>query len=142
MGIASVSESIEDMIAAAFYEAYRCDPQRTRQRVFLAGGNEQRVTVIEDQAAEHGPKIPVPIDYIHVSGYIGNAACGFVIEDRFGITGARWSPDGAELILKLGAVVVNGNLGDDMNYYKERYGSEHRHACYDEDTIERLDLAA
>jgi hypothetical protein len=28
-------------------------------------------------------------------------ACRFVIEDRFGITGARWSPDGAEVILKL-----------------------------------------
>ena len=26
-------------------------------------------------------------------------ACRFVIEDRFGITGARWSPDGAEAIL-------------------------------------------
>ena len=25
-------------------------------------------------------------------------ACRFVIEDRFGITGARWSPDGAEVI--------------------------------------------
>jgi hypothetical protein len=28
-------------------------------------------------------------------------ACRHVIEDRFGITGARWSPDGAEDILKL-----------------------------------------
>ena len=48
-------------------------------------------------------------------------ACRFVIEDRFGITGARWSPDGAEVILKLRAVVVNGDLDDYMNYYKERY---------------------
>jgi hypothetical protein len=39
-------------------------------------------------------------------------ACRFVIEDRFGITGARWSPDGAEDILKLRAVVVNGDRGD------------------------------
>jgi hypothetical protein len=43
-------------------------------------------------------------------------ACRFVIEDRFGITGARWSPDGAEDILKLRAVVVNGDLDDYMNY--------------------------
>ena len=48
-------------------------------------------------------------------------ACRFVIEDRFGITGARWSPDGAEVILKLRAVVVNGDLDDYMNYYKKRY---------------------
>ena len=45
-------------------------------------------------------------------------ACRFVIEDRFGITGARWSPDGAETILKLRAVVVNGDLDDYMSYYK------------------------
>ena len=69
-------------------------------------------------------------------------ACRFVIEDRFGITGARWSPDGAEVILKLRAVVVNGDLDDYMRYYKERYRSEHHLARYDEDTIERLNLAA
>jgi len=43
-------------------------------------------------------------------------ACRFVIEDRFGITGARWSPDGADVILKLRAVVVNGDLDDYMTY--------------------------
>ncbi len=52
-------------------------------------------------------------------------ACRFVIEDRFGITGARWSPGGAEVILKLRAVVVNGDLDDYMNYYKHRYRDEH-----------------
>jgi len=228
---ASVTESIEDMIAAAFDEAGRRDPERVRQRVFLVDGNKQQITAIEAQAAERGLKVPVLIDYIHVSGYIGKAAaalhpgdpaaagqwadgqllrvlhgrakavaatlasvaakarasprkrgldltdvdravtylmnnhqhmrygkalekgwpiatgmiegaCRFVIEDRFGITGARWSPDGAEVILKLRAVVVNGDLGDYMNYYKERYRSEHHLARYDEDTIERLNLAA
>ena len=69
-------------------------------------------------------------------------ACRFVIEDRFGITGARWSPDGAEVILKLRAVVVNGDLGAYMNYYKERYRAEHHLARYDPATIERLNLAA
>jgi hypothetical protein len=228
---ASVTESIEDMIAAAFDEADRRDPQRVRQRVFLVDGNKQQITAIEAQARERGLKVPVLIDYIHVSGYIGKAsaalhpgdpvtagqhadgqllrvlhgrakavaatlasvaaktranprkrhldladmdravtylnnnhahmkydkalekgwpiatgmiegACRFVIEDRFGITGARWSPDGAEVILKLRAVVVNGDLDDYMNYYKERYRSEHHLARYDEDTIDRLNLAA
>ena len=69
-------------------------------------------------------------------------ACRFVIEDRFGITGARWSPDGAEDILKLRAVVVNGDLNDYMRYYKTRYREEHHLARYDEDTIEHLNLAA
>ena len=219
------------MIAAAYDEAGRRDPQRTRQRVFLADGNKQQITAIQAQAEERGLKVPVLIDYIHVSGYLGKAAaalhpgnpaaagqradgqllrvlhgrakavaatlasvarktranprtrhpgltdmdravtcltnnqqhmkydkalangwpiatgmiegaCRFVIEDRFGITGARWSPDGAEVILKLRAVVVNGDLGDYMNYYKERYRAEHHLARYDADTIERLNLAA
>jgi len=228
---ASVTESIEDMIAAAYDEADRRDPQGARQRVFLVDGNKQQITAIEAQAKERGLKVPVLIDYIHVSGYIGKAAaalhpgdpaaagqwadgqllrvlhgrakavaatlasvarktrahprtrhldltdvdravtyldnnrqhmkydkalaagwpiatgmiegaCRFVIEDRFGIAGARWSPDGAETILKIRAVVVNGDLGDYMRYYKERYRAEHHLARYDEDTIDRLNLAA
>ena len=71
---ASVTESIEDMIAAAYDEADRRDPQRVRQRVFLVDGNKQQITAIESQAGERGLKVPVLIDYIHVSGYIGKAA--------------------------------------------------------------------
>jgi hypothetical protein len=63
---ASVTESIEDMIAAAFDEAGRRDPQRVRQRVFLVGGNKQQITAIKAQAEERGLKVPVLIDYIHV----------------------------------------------------------------------------
>jgi hypothetical protein len=69
-------------------------------------------------------------------------ACRFVIEDRFGITGARWSPDGAEDILKLRAVVVNGDLDDYMRYYKTRYREERYLTRYDEASIEHLNLAA
>ncbi len=228
---ASITESIGDMIAKAFDEADRRDPERVRQRVFLVDGNKQQITAIEDHARARGLKVPVLIDYIHVSGYIGKAsaalhpgdplaagqwadgqllrvlhgrakavaatlasvaaktranprtrhldladtdkavtyltnnhkhmkydkalaagwpiatgmiegACRFVIEDRFGITGARWSPDGAEDILKLRAVVVNGDLGDYMHYYKERYRDERHLARYDPPTIEHLGFAA
>jgi hypothetical protein len=71
---ASVTESVEDMIASALGEAGRRDPQRARQRVFLVDGNKQQITAIEAQAGERGLKGPVLIDYIHVSGYIGQAA--------------------------------------------------------------------
>jgi hypothetical protein len=228
---ASVTESIEDMTGAALDEAGRRDPGRLRQRVFLVDGNKQQLTAIEDHARARGLKVPVLIDYIHVSGYIGKASaalhpgdpvlagqwadgqllrvlhgrtkavaaalasvarktrasprkknpdladvdravtylsnnqqhmkydralekgwpiatgliegsCRYVIEDRFGITGARWSPDGAEDILKIRAVVVNGDLDDYMAYYKDRYRDEHHLTRYDDDTIERLGLAA
>jgi hypothetical protein len=228
---ASVTESIEDMIAAALDEADRRDPDRIRQRIFLADGNKQQLAAIAAQAEERGLKVPVLIDYIHVSGYIGKASaalhpggpvlagqwadgqllrvlhgrakavaatlasvaakarvnprkrhldltdvdkavtyltnnhmhmrydkalvsgwpiatgliegsCRFVIEDRFGITGARWSPQGAEDILKIRAIVVNGDLEAYMRYYKERYRDEHHLSRYDEATIENLNLAA
>src|SRR5216683_1301510 len=228
---ASITGDIPGTIGTAFDEADRRDPYRTRQRIFLVDGNKQQIAAIAACARDRGLKVPVFIDYIHVSGYIGKAAaalhpggpqaagqwadgqllrvlhgrakavaatlasvaaktrnsprtrhldltdagkavtyltnnhthmrydkalaagwpiatgmiegaCRFVIEDRFGITGARWSPDGAEVILKLRAVVVNGDLDDYMNYYKERYRAEHHLARYDEDTIDRLNLAA
>ncbi|HTQ94273.1 MAG TPA: hypothetical protein VMK84_32755, partial [Streptosporangiaceae bacterium] len=71
---ASVTDGIEDMIAAAYDEAGRRDPQRVRQRMFLAGGNKQQITAVEAQAGDRGLKVPVLIDYIHVSGYLGKAA--------------------------------------------------------------------
>ena len=228
---ASITDDIPAMIAKAFDEADRRDPQRVRQRVFLVDGNKQQITAIGDHARARGLKVPVLIDYIHVSGYIGKAAaalhpvdpvtagqwadgqllrvlhgrakavaatlksvaakarnsprtrhldladmdravtylennrehmrydralekgwpiatgmiegaCRFVIEDRFGITGARWSPDGAEDILKLRAVVVNGDLDAYMRYYKNRYREEHHLARYDPATIVDLPLTA
>ncbi len=228
---ASITGDIPAMIGKAFDEADRRDPQRVRQRVFLVDGNKQQITAISDHAKARGLKVPILIDYIHVSGYIRKAAaalhpgdpaatgqwadgqllrvlhgrakavaatlksvaaktranprtrhldladmdkavtylennrehmrydkalekgwpiatgmiegaCRFVIEDRFGITGARWSPDGAEDILKLRAVVVNGDLDDYIRYYKNRYRDEHHLARYDPATIENLPLTA
>ena len=228
---ASITEDIPAVIGRAFDEADRRDPQRTRQRVFLVDGNKQQITAIGDHARERGLKVPVLIDFIHVSGYLGKAAaalhpgdpvlagqwadgqklrvlhgrakavaatlasvaaktrenprtrhldltdmdkavtyldnnrehmrydkalasgwpiatgliegsCRYVIEDRFGITGARWSPDGAEDILKIRAVVVNGDLCDYMSYYKARYLEEHHLARYDPASIPDLGLAA
>ncbi len=71
---ASITEDIPAMIGKAFDEAGRRDPQRVRQRVFLVDGNKQQITAIGGHARERGLKVPVLIDFIHVSGYIGKAA--------------------------------------------------------------------
>ncbi len=228
---ASITEDIPAVIGRAFDEADRRDPHRTRQRVFLVDGNRQQITAIGGHASQRGLKVPVLIDFIHVSGYLGKAAsalhpgdpvlagqwadgqrlrvlhgrakavaatlasvaakaranprtrhldladvdkavtyldnnrehmrydkalasgwpiatgliegsCRYVIEDRFGITGARWSPDGAEDILKIRAVVVNDDLDDYMSYYKERYLQERHLARYDPASIPDLGLTA
>lgn len=227
---ASITDDVPAMIGRAFDEADRRDPQHARQRVFLVDGNKQQITAIGDHARKRGLKVPVLIDYIHVSGYIGRASaalhpgdpvaagqwadgqllrvlhgrakavaatlasvaaktranprtrhldltdmdkavtylnnnhkqmgydkalasgwpiatgliegsCRYVIEDRFGITGARWSPDGAEDILKIRAVVVNDDLDDYMSYYKERHLRERHLARYDPASIPDLRLA-
>jgi hypothetical protein len=226
---ASITESIEDMIGVAFNEAERRDPYGIRQRVFLVDGNKQQLTAIAEHARARGLKVPVFVDFIHVSGYLGKAAaalhpgdpqaarewadgqrlrvlhgrakavaatlasvaarararnsrldltdvdkavtyltnnhqhmrydkalaagwpiatgmiegaCRFVIEDRFGITGARWSPGGADVILKLRAVVVNGDLDDFMAYYKQRYLEDIHLTRYDPASIPGLGLTA
>jgi hypothetical protein len=226
---ASITDDIPAMIGVALDEADRRDPQRLRQRIFLVDGNKQQITAIADHAKARGLTVPILIDYLHVSGYLGKAAnclhpgnpaaagqwadgqllrilhgrakavaatlrsvaaktrdnprtahlaltdldkaatylennhqhmhydkalakgwpiatgliegaCRFVIEDRFGITGARWSPDGAEDILKLRAIVVNGDLDDYMNHYKKRYLQEHHLTRYDPTSIPDLGL--
>src|SRR3974377_1437435 len=60
---AAVPESIEDMIASAFDEADRRDPQRVRQRVFLVDGNKQKITAIEEHAKDRKQKGPVLLHY-------------------------------------------------------------------------------
>lgn len=77
-----------------------------------------------------------------IATWLIEGSCRYVIEDRFGITGARWSPDGADDILKIRAVVVNGDLDDYMSYYKNRCLRERHLARYDPASIPDLGLAA
>ena len=71
---ASITESIDSMVGAAFNEADRRDPEQVRQRVFLVDGNKQQLTAIAAHAEERSLKVPVFVDFIHVSGYLGKAA--------------------------------------------------------------------
>ena len=57
---ASVTESIEDMIAAAYDEADRRDPQRVRQRVFLVDGNKLADHRHREPGGRKGPEGPGP----------------------------------------------------------------------------------
>jgi hypothetical protein len=61
------------MIGQAFDEADRRDQSRARQRVFLVDGNKEQITAIGAHAAGRGLKVPVFVDFMHTSGYIGKA---------------------------------------------------------------------
>ena len=50
------------------------------------------------------------------SGLI-EGACRWLVKDRMEVTGARWSLDGAEAVLKLRALVGNGDFDDYFTYH-------------------------
>lgn len=50
-------------------------------------------------------------------------ACAHLVRDRFDITGARWSVDGAEAVLRLRSVRANGDWNAYFRYHKNQ---EHR----------------
>ena len=47
-------------------------------------------------------------------------ACRHIVKDRFDVTGARWSLDGAEAILKLRVVRSNGDFDDYWRFHLSR----------------------
>ncbi len=60
-------------------------------------------------------------------------ACRHLVKDRMDITGARWGLDGAEAILKLRALIINGDFDQ---YWAFHLRQEHKlvhHARYRDD---------
>ena len=50
-------------------------------------------------------------------------ACRHIVADRMDLTGARWSVDGAEAVLKLRAVRANGDFDD---YWRHHVAEERK----------------
>jgi len=57
-------------------------------------------------------------------------ACRHLVADRMAITGARWGLDGAEAILKLRAVIANGDFDRYWRYHLRREHERIHHARY------------
>jgi hypothetical protein len=70
----SITDPAASVIAAAFDEAQRRDPDHTRSWVALVDGNSHQIEVIRAEAAERGVRVPVLIDFVHVTEYIWDAA--------------------------------------------------------------------
>ncbi len=130
-------------VAAALASVARKTRASTRKRDRDPGlaDVDKAVTCLENNR-EHMKYDKALADGRPIATGLIEGSCRYVIEDRFGITGARWSPDGAEDILKIRAVVVNGDLDDYMTYYKARYLQERHLARYDPASIPDLGLAA
>lgn len=63
--------------------------------------------------------IALECGYPIASGVI-EGACRHLINDRLYITGARWSLDGAEAILRLRSLKSSGDLQDYWNFHKQQ----------------------
>jgi hypothetical protein len=62
-------------------------------------------------------------------------ACRYLVADRLGITGARWGLEGAEAILKLRAVIANGDFDPYWRYHLRKEHERVHHARYRESFI-------
>jgi hypothetical protein len=212
---ASVTDDIPAVIAAAFDEAERRDPQHERDRAVLIDGNNTQIQTVTAEAASRGITVTVVIDFIHVLEYLWKAAwsffgngepaagervadqarkilhsnsaqvaagirrrattygyspaeragagecaryldnkkdyldyatalrngwpiatgiiegaCRHIVKDKMDITGARRGLEGAEAILKLRAIITNGDFEDYWRYHLRREHERIHHAKY------------
>jgi hypothetical protein len=99
---ASVTDDIASVIAAGFDEATRRDPGHARDWVALVDGNATQIDAITDQAATRGVTVTILIDWLHVAGYLWNAAKTFFRTDTTaGMTLARaWVHERSRLVLQ------------------------------------------
>jgi len=106
----------------------------------LAGGAVQVAAGIRRRATRHGLDPPQRRNADRAADYLANkapyldyptalshgwpiatgvieGACRHLVKDRMDLTGARWSLDGAEAILKLRALRTNGDLDRYWNFH-------------------------
>jgi len=62
-------------------------------------------------------------------------ACRYIVKDRMDITGARWSVQGAEAVLKLRAVRANGDFNAYWQHHLAREHQRNHRSGYQNDTI-------
>lgn len=68
------------------------------------------------------------------SGVI-EGTCRYLVADRMDITGARWSLDGAEAVLKLRAVRANNDFDDYYNFHLDKERQRVHQARYANETL-------
>lgn len=80
-----------------------------------------------DRVAGYLANNAVYMDYPHalangwpIATGVIEGACRHLVKDRFDITGARWSPHGAEAVLKLRALIINGDFDTYWDYHQQR----------------------
>ena len=98
---ASVTDGIPTVIRAGFDEATRRDPGHHRDWVALVDGNCTQIDAITAEAGARGIPVTILIDWLHVTGYIWDAAKAFFCTDTTaGMDKARtWVHERSRMVL-------------------------------------------
>ncbi len=99
---ASVVDSAREVIATAFDEAERRDPEHLRPWVCLVDGAKHQSDVIAAGARRRGVKVTIVCDFIHVLEYLWGAAWCFFDEG---------DPVAAGWVAEKGLAVLEGRAG-------------------------------
>jgi hypothetical protein len=75
--MASLERTPEEVIAEIFDEAEHRDPKKTRKWVALVDGNPSQILQIVREARRRKLKVPLIIDFIHVTEYVWRAGTAF-----------------------------------------------------------------
>ena len=94
---ASVTSDIPAVVADAFSEADRRDPQHLREWVVLVDGNTTQIDAVTAETTHRGRSVTVIIDFIHVLEYLWQAAWSFF--DKGEPAAEEWVADQARKIL-------------------------------------------
>ena len=129
--------------------------------ILLTGGPEQVIEDLREHAADAGHGTGKAETVEKVCTYLGHkrpyldyatalargwpiatgvieGACRHLIKDRLDITGARWSLPGAEAVLKLRALISNGDFEPYYTWHLQREHQRNHQARY----LNKLSLAA
>jgi hypothetical protein len=99
---ASVVDSAKEVIATAFDEAERRDPEHLRPWVCLVDGAKHQIDVIRAEARRRGVEVSVVCDFIHVLEYLWGAAWCFFDEG---------DPAAEAWVAEKGLAVLEGKAG-------------------------------
>ena len=105
---ASVTDDIPAVIAAAFDEAERRDPQHKREWPVLIDGNNTQIEAVTAEAARRGITVTIVIDFIHVLEYLWKAAWSFF--DKGEPAAEEWVAAQARTILRGKAAQVAAGI--------------------------------
>ncbi len=78
---ASLQQSADEVIAAAFAEAQRRDPDHAKRWVALVDGSDPQLARVEKTARREGVRLTVVLDVMHVAEYLWSAALAFHADD-------------------------------------------------------------